>query len=59
MSFSRPIQWYHSNADPIWADCTFNFIFLLTIDLLKSKMVECQAPAAHGAGGLEPSPGDH
>jgi hypothetical protein len=31
MSFSRPIQWYHSNADPVWPDCTFKFIFLLTI----------------------------
>ncbi len=24
MSFSRPIQWYHSYADPIWPDGTFN-----------------------------------
>jgi hypothetical protein len=24
MSFSRPIQWYHSHADPIWPDGTFN-----------------------------------
>jgi len=23
MSFSRPIQWYHSPADPIWPDGTF------------------------------------
>ncbi len=23
MSFSRPIQWYHSHADPIWPDGTF------------------------------------
>jgi hypothetical protein len=23
MSFSRPIQWYHSHADPIWLDDTF------------------------------------
>jgi hypothetical protein len=22
MSFSRPIQWYHSHADPIWPDRT-------------------------------------
>jgi hypothetical protein len=22
-------------------------------------MVECQAPPAHGTGGVEPSPGDH
>ncbi len=25
MSFSRPIQWYHSHADPIWPDSTFKF----------------------------------
>jgi hypothetical protein len=24
MSFSRPIQWYHSHVDPIWPDGTFN-----------------------------------
>jgi hypothetical protein len=23
MSFSRPIQWYHSNANPIWLYGTF------------------------------------
>ncbi len=23
MSFSRPFQWYHSEADPIWPDGTF------------------------------------
>jgi hypothetical protein len=23
MSLSRPIQWYHSHADPIWPDGTF------------------------------------
>ncbi len=23
MSFSRPIQWYHSHADPIWPDGIF------------------------------------
>jgi hypothetical protein len=22
-SFSRPIQWYHTHADPIWPDSTF------------------------------------
>jgi hypothetical protein len=22
-------------------------------------MIDCQAPPAHGTGGLEPSPGDH
>ncbi len=22
MSFSRPIQWYHSHADPIWPEGT-------------------------------------
>ncbi len=29
MSFSRPIQWYHSHEDPIWPDGTFN-LFLNT-----------------------------
>jgi hypothetical protein len=24
MFFSRPIQWYHSHADPIWPDGTFH-----------------------------------
>ncbi len=24
MSFSRPIQWYHSHPDLIWPDGTFN-----------------------------------
>jgi hypothetical protein len=23
MSYSRPIQWYHSHVDPIWPDGTF------------------------------------
>jgi hypothetical protein len=23
MTFSRPIQWYHSHAGPIWLDGTF------------------------------------
>ncbi len=23
MSFSRPIQWYHSRVDPIWTDGTY------------------------------------
>ncbi len=30
MSFSRPIQWYHSRADPIWPDGTFTFTFTCT-----------------------------
>jgi hypothetical protein len=25
MSFSRPIQWYHSHADPIWPDGTLRY----------------------------------
>jgi hypothetical protein len=25
MSFSRPIQWYHSHADPIWQVGIFKF----------------------------------
>ncbi len=30
MSFSRPIQWYHSLADPIWPDSTFKLALLFT-----------------------------
>ncbi len=26
MSFSRPIQWYHSHAGPIWLDGTFKVL---------------------------------
>ncbi len=28
MSFSRPIQWYHSHADSIWPDGTFKGLVL-------------------------------
>ncbi len=28
MSFSRPIQWYHSYADPICPDGTFKYIYI-------------------------------
>ncbi len=27
MFFSRSIQWYHSHADPIWPDNTFNLLY--------------------------------
>jgi hypothetical protein len=27
MSFSRPIQWYHSHADPTWLDGTFEALW--------------------------------
>jgi hypothetical protein len=27
MTFSRPIQWYHSHADSIWPDGTFKGFF--------------------------------
>ncbi len=40
MSFLRPIQWYHSHADPIWPDGTFKLrtvAFLLTgLDFLSA-----------------------
>ncbi len=26
MFFSKPMQWYHSHADPIWPDGTFNMV---------------------------------
>ncbi len=32
MSFSRPIQWYHSQADLIWPDRTFNLFVILVFD---------------------------
>jgi hypothetical protein len=28
MSFSRPIQWYHSHTDPIWPDGTLKTGFI-------------------------------
>ena len=28
MSFSRPIQWYYSLADPNWPDGTFKYIYV-------------------------------
>ncbi len=34
MSFSRPIQWYYSHADPIWPDNTFNTHSLLLLHRL-------------------------
>jgi hypothetical protein len=34
MSFSRPIQWYHSHADPIWPDGNFNDDVTLLVLLL-------------------------
>ncbi len=30
MSFSRPIQWYHSHGDPIWPDGTFKLRMALS-----------------------------
>ncbi len=29
------------------------------MNLFKNVMIDFQAPAAHGTGGLEPPPGDH
>jgi hypothetical protein len=29
MSFSMPIQWYHTHADPIWPDGTFKSDFYI------------------------------
>jgi hypothetical protein len=31
MSFSRAFQWYHSYADPIWPDGTFNKGFRINL----------------------------
>ncbi len=44
MSFLRPIQWYHSHADPIWPDGTFKLrtmAFLLTgLDFLSAAATQ-------------------
>jgi hypothetical protein len=59
MSFSRPIQWYHSHADPNWPDGTFNVFFLNTHSLsrrykmhgishLAPEDVEAAPPPTHG-----------
>ncbi len=42
MSFSRPIQWYHYHADPIWSDGIFKvfpfnlFAFFFQFSLIYS-----------------------
>ncbi len=45
MSFSRPIQWYHSHADPIWPNGTFKNtdvkIKVLVLDKLEEFCVYC------------------
>ncbi len=38
MSFSRPIQWYHSHADPIWPGGTFKVLFVRKIQHWMAKL---------------------
>ncbi len=38
VSFSRPIQWYHSLADPIWPDGTFKSCSDLSIEIILMYM---------------------
>jgi hypothetical protein len=38
MFFSRPIQWYHSHADPIWTDGSFILVFLLLLSVWHAKL---------------------
>ncbi len=47
MSFSRPIKWYHSHADPIWPDGTFNIAYN-DIDSSESE-VRIQDGGGHSA----------
>ncbi len=45
MSFLRPIQWYHSHADPIWPDGTFKgavFCKVIHARVLKSAEMRCR-----------------
>ena len=34
MSFSRPFQWYHSHADPIWPDGTFKMFLKIYVKFI-------------------------
>ncbi len=63
MSFSRPIQLYHSHADPIWPDGNFNCIsiFLYSADLGRDASDSAHGgeeggggAAGAGAGGAHP-----
>ncbi len=48
MFFSRPIQWYHSHADPIWPDGTFNELYAdlaAGVPLLSAKCFGQHRPA--------------
>ncbi len=48
MSFSKPIQWYHSHVDPIWLDSIFKNMFLKVKGmLLKKKLNTKSLPYTH------------
>ncbi len=38
MSFSMPIQWFHSHEDPIWPDGTFNTMQDLLSGLTRERL---------------------
>jgi hypothetical protein len=48
MSFLRPIQWYHSQADPIWPDGTLN---VPTITIFSGLLVSLMNTGGGGGGG--------
>jgi hypothetical protein len=41
MSFSRPIQWYHSHSDPIWPDGTSTVNYSMTVVKGESECMVC------------------
>ncbi len=47
MSFSRPVQWYHSHADPIWPDGTFKAEIVYQIDSKAFVSVPLKPPTAN------------
>ncbi len=59
MSFLRPIQWYHSHADPIWQDsrvplktvfCSRKYFFRLRLWLCRAA-IRIAAPAPDSSKG--------
>ncbi len=61
MSFSRPNQWYHSHADPIWPDGTFQATQNLQTGMLRpyKKQIFCHPiyfPFPHSLSPPPPPP---
>jgi hypothetical protein len=60
MSFSRPIQWYHSHGNPIWLDGTFKTYFTLKDSLVLVLIGGYSSPVEDGAEGeAVPPAGGH